>query len=75
MGRYGSLDYARLTKGGFFLGLGLFVLGATGELVGHLVYGSLPAWEHTLFFYAEVFGLLIGFFSPWVFGVLLPLTE
>ncbi|ELZ03115.1 DUF7860 family protein [Natrialba asiatica] len=75
MGRYGSLDYARLTKTGFLLGLGVFALGAGGELAGNAFYGGLPGWEHTLFFYAEVLGLLIGFFSPWVFGILLPLTE
>lgn len=42
MGRYGDLDYGLLTKTGFFLGVGLFVLGAGGVAVGHAVYGTLP---------------------------------
>ena len=75
MARYGDLDYPRLTKVGFLLGLGLFVLGAGGEVVGHALYGSLPAWENTLFVTSEGVGLVVGFFSPIVFGILLPLTE
>lgn len=75
MGRYGDLDYPRLAKFGFLLGLGLFALGAGGEVVGHALYGSLPAWENTLFVFSEGIGLVIGFFSPIVFGILLPLTE
>ena len=75
MGRYGDLDYARLVKGGFLLGLGLLVIGAAGELVGHAYFDPLPAWEAALFFDLEVAGILIGFFSPFVFGILLPLTE
>ncbi|ADB61345.1 hypothetical protein Htur_2467 [Haloterrigena turkmenica DSM 5511] len=74
-GRYGDLDYPTLTKGGFLLGLGLLVLGAAGELLGHAFVGQLPAWEHTLFTFAEGGGLIIGFFSVWIFGVILPLTE
>lgn len=75
MGRYGELDYAYLTKAGFLLGLGLFTFGAGGEIVGHALFGTIPAWEDTLFTYSEGVGLLVGFFSPWIFGVLLPLTE
>lgn len=75
MGRYGDLDYPFLTKTGFFLGLGLLSFGAGGELIGPALFGSLPAWEHTLFYYSELIGLVIGFFSPWIFGILLPLTE
>ena len=74
-GRYGDLDYPALTKGGFLLGLGLLVLGAAGELLGHMFVGQLPGWEHTLFTFAEGGGLIIGFFSVWIFGVILPLTE
>ena len=75
MGRYGDLDYAFLTKSGFLFGLGLLVLGALGEVLGHVLVGQLPAWEHTLFTYAEGLGIVIGFFSIWIFGVFLPLTE
>lgn len=75
MGRYGDLNYALLAKGGFLLGLGLFIVGAGGELVGHAVFGSLPAREETLLFDLEVLGLVIGFFSPILFGIFLPLTE
>lgn len=75
MGRYGNLDYSRLTKIGFFLGLSLFIIGAGGEFVGHTYLNDLPAWESTLLYFIEVIGLLIGFFSPFVFGIFLPLTE
>ena len=75
MGRYGDLDYERLTKAGFLLGLGLLVIGAAGEIVGHAYFGPIPSWEASLFFDLEVIGIVIGFFSPFVFGILLPLTE
>lgn len=70
-----DLDYATLAKGGFLLGFGLFVLGAGGELVGHALYESLPAWENTLFLYSEGAGLLVAFVSPILFGIVLPLME
>lgn len=73
-GRYGDLNYERLTKRGFALGVALFVLGGLGELAGH-AYGPLPAWEATLLFDAEVLGVLLMLFVPIVFGVALPLTE
>lgn len=75
MGRYGSLDYATLAKRGFLLGLTLFLTGAAGGIVGPAVFGPLPAVGMQLLFDAELLGLLVGFFSPLVFGVLLPLTE
>lgn len=71
----GSLDYAHWAKLGFLIGLGLFVVGVGGEIVGHSVTGTLPAWENTLFTYAEGVGLVAGFFSPIVFGIVLPLIE
>ena len=74
-GRYRNLDYARWAKTGFVHGLVLLLGGATAEVVGHTFYETLPAWEESLFFYAEVAGVLVGFFSVWVFGVFLPLTE
>lgn len=75
MGQYGDFDYAFLTRAGFSLGLGLLALGAAGEILGHALFGSLPAWENTLFTYAEGIGIVIGFFSVWIFGVVLPLIE
>ena len=74
-GRYGNLDYARLAKLGFALGVFVFAVGATGEVAGHALYGSLPAWEDALFFDMEVLGVFVGLLSPLVFGILLPLTE
>lgn len=70
-----SLDHAFLAKAGFLLGVTLFVMGAGGELIGHGMYGSLPGWETTLFFDLEVIGLLISLFSPFLFGIFLPLVE
>jgi hypothetical protein len=64
-----------LTRGGFFLGLGLFAPGAGGEVIGHAYFAPLPAWEETLLFDLEVIGLVVAFCSPFVFGIFLPLTE
>ncbi|MFC7047380.1 hypothetical protein ACFQH6_19920 [Halobacteriaceae archaeon GCM10025711] len=75
MGRYGNLDYPMLTKGGFALGVLLIAVGGAGELAGHAVYGTLPAWENTLFTDLEVVGILVALLSPFVFGIALPLTE
>lgn len=75
MRRYGDLDYAEWTKTGFLIGVGLLAVGALGELLGHTFFGPIPAWEDTLFTTAEVVGILVGFFSIWIFGVILPLTE
>jgi len=70
-----SIDHARYAKLGFLLGLGLFALGGGGEIVGHSVLGGIPEWESALLFDIEVIGLLVGFFSPFVFGIALPLIE
>lgn len=75
MARYGNFDYTIGAKGGFLLGFALLVIGAGGELIGHAVFGTLPSWENTLLFNLEVLGLLIGFFSPLIFGIILPLTQ
>jgi hypothetical protein len=75
MGRYGDLDYPTLTRTSFLLGLGLFAVGGLGELVGHAYFAPLPGWEQTLLFDLEALGLVVAFFSPIVFGILLPLTE
>ncbi|WP_049971695.1 DUF7860 family protein [Haladaptatus cibarius] len=75
MGRYGDLDYPKLTKRGFFLGVALLTIGALGEIVGTALYGPLPAWENALFTDLEIIGILLGLLSPFVFGMFLPLTE
>jgi hypothetical protein len=75
MGRYGDLDYALWTEVGFLLGVALVALGGGGELVGHALYGTLPAWENALFTDMEAVGIVVGLLSPFVFGVFLPLTE
>ena len=75
MGRYGKLDYTKLTKMGFLLGVALVAVGALGELIGTSLYGSLPGWENMLFTDLEILGILLGLLSPFVFGIFLPLTE
>ncbi|ERH06842.1 MAG: hypothetical protein J07HN4v3_02466 [Halonotius sp. J07HN4] len=74
-GRYGKIEYATLTKRGFLLGVALFAIGALGELGLTAVGLSVPDWERALLFDLELAGILIGLLSPFVFGVLLPLTE
>ncbi len=75
MGRYGTIDYPVWAKRGFLLGLGLFVVGAMGEIVGHTVLGTLPDPTNTILFDFEVLGVLLGLLSPLIFGIVLPLTE
>ena len=74
-GRYGQIEYATLTKRGLRLGVGLFAIGALGELGLAAAGVSVPDWERALLFDLELVGILIGLLSPFVFGVLLPLTE
>lgn len=75
MGRSETLDYPRLTKMSFAFGVGLFAVGALGTVIGSAVFGSLPGWEQTLLFDAEVLGLVIALVAPLIFGVVMPLTE
>jgi hypothetical protein len=75
MGRYGDIDYPTVTRRAFVLGVSLFLIGALGEVVGHAMFGTLPGWEETLLFEAEVVGVLLALLAPIVFGLILPLTE
>ena len=75
MGRYGELDYGRLTKYGFGLGVFLFVLGVAGAFLGPAVFGPLPGWEEALFVESEATGIIVAFLSVVLFGIVLPLTE
>lgn len=74
-GRYGDLDYPRLTKRSFLAGLILFAVGAVGEFAIFAAGLQIPAWEETLLLDLEILGVLICLLSPFVFGIVLPLTE
>ncbi|MGQ4556360.1 DUF7860 family protein [Halobellus sp. GM3] len=74
-GRYGDIDYPTLTKRSFLLGFGLFAFGALGELALAATGVQVPGWEHALLVDAEWIGVAIALLSPFVFGILLPLTE
>jgi len=75
MGQYKSMDHATLAKRGFLLGVGLFALGALGELAAHVFVGPLPGWGNLLLTDMEALGILLALFSPLVFGIVLPLVE
>lgn len=75
MGRYGDLHYSTLTKAGFALGVALVAIGILGEVAGHALLGTLPAWEDALFVDFEIAGIVVGLLSPFVFGIVMPLTE
>ena len=75
MARYGDLDYPKLTKRGFLLGLAMLFVGAAGEAFLPALVGPLPPWEDTLLLDLEMLGLVVAFLSPVVFGFALPLTE
>ena len=75
MARYGSLDYAKITKYGFLVGVVLLCVGGGGEILGHAYLGELPAWEAALFLDLEVVGTAMMLLVPFVFGIALPLTE
>lgn len=74
-GRYGDLDYPKLTKRSFLLGVSLLVVGELGDAALRAVSESAPAWEHTALAWAAILGVLIALTSPFVFGIVLPLTE
>jgi hypothetical protein len=72
MGRYGNLDYPKLTKFGTLASLALVLVGAVGFRLGE---GRLPGWELAILFDMEVLGVLGMVLCPFVFGVFMPLTE
>ncbi|MFC6955088.1 hypothetical protein [Halorubellus litoreus] len=74
-GRYGDLDYPSLTKRSFLLGVCLLIVGEVGDAFLSQYGGTVPAWEHQLLVSAAVLGVLIALCSPFVFGIVLPLTE
>lgn len=70
-----SLDYARLAKLGFLFGIGLFAVGAVGEIGGHAFLPTVPSTLETVFFGMETVGVIVGLVAPIVFGAVLPLIE
>lgn len=72
MGRYGTLNYESFAKFGTLASLALVLAGGAGAAVGS---GSLPAWEIALLTDLEILGVLGLLICPFVFGILLPLTE
>lgn len=75
MPQYRNMDHAMIAKRGFLLGVGLFALGALGELTAHAFLGPLPGWGNLLLTDMEALGILLALFSPLVFGIVLPLVE
>mgnify|MGYP000704583601 CR=1 FL=1 len=75
MARPRNIDYPTWTKGGFLLGVGLFLLGGVGEVLAPAVFGTLPGWEQSLLLDLEIVGVLVGLLAPLLFGIVLPLTE
>jgi hydrogenase/urease accessory protein HupE len=74
-GRYGDIDYPSLTKRSFLVGIALVALGELGEAALGTLGQSVPTWEHTLLTGIAVLGIIVALTSPFVFGILLPLTE
>jgi hypothetical protein len=74
-GRYGNLDYSQFTKLSFLLGLGMFVGGELGEFGLRTAGMTVPVWEHNLLTTTAALGIVIAAISPFVFGIVLPLTE
>lgn len=75
MPQYQNMDHATLAKRGFLLGVGLFTLGALGELTAHALLGPLPGWGNMLLTDMEALGLLLALFAPLIFGIVFPLVE
>jgi uncharacterized membrane protein YvlD (DUF360 family) len=74
-GRYGDLDYPSLTKRSFLVGVFLIVVGEAGDAFLSQSGGSVPAWEQQVLVSAAILGVLIALVSPFLFGIVLPLTE
>ena len=70
-----ATDYSRFAKGGFLLGLALFLVGGVGELALSATGGPVSEIVATLLFDMEVLGVAVGLFAPLTFGIVLPLVE
>ncbi|GAA0721008.1 putative YccA/Bax inhibitor family protein [Halorubrum trapanicum] len=75
VGRYGDIDYSKATKRAFAVGAVLFTFGVVADVYLRSTGAAVPAWEQTLLVEAEMFGVLVMLLAPFVFGILLPLTE
>lgn len=73
-GRYGDLEYGRLTKTGVVAGAVLFAVGAIAEY-GLQATGSITPTLESVFLGMEFLGPLLALLSVLLFGVALPLTE
>ena len=74
-GRYGKVDYARLTKGGVAVSLLAFALAVAVQFGAAAAGMTLPGWERTLLTDVEYLAILGVPVSVFVFGVVMPLTE
>ncbi|ADJ14977.1 DUF7860 family protein [Halalkalicoccus jeotgali] len=75
MGQHQRLSYSQYARGGFALGVAVFLVGILGHAVGPALLGALPAWEVTLFTVMEFSGIGLALCSPLVFAIVLPLIE
>lgn len=74
-GRYGNVDYPKVTKlsvVGFFA---LFVVTTALNVWISTTGMVVPSWETTLLVDIELLSVLGVFLSVFVFGIFLPLTE
>ncbi len=75
MERHRRMTYPEYARGGFLLGVLLFGIGILGHAFGPTLFGSLPAWETTVFMAMEFGGIGLALCSPIVFAIVLPLIE
>ena len=68
-------DNGAFAKGGFALGVTLFLLGVLGEALGPAFVGPLPGWADMLLTDMEALGILLALLAPLVFAIILPLVE
>lgn len=74
-GTRSGLNYTLWLKRSFLGGFSAMILSIAILKFGPAIIGPLPGWEQTLFWDLSVIGLLVAFFSPFVFGIVLPLLE
>ncbi|SDL97109.1 hypothetical protein SAMN04487949_0352 [Halogranum gelatinilyticum] len=74
-GRYGDRDYHRLTKGGVAVGVSLFALGSLCEAAAAAMFGGVAGWTLAFLVELELLGVALAFAAPFLFGIVLPLTE
>lgn len=74
-GRYGDVDYARLTKTSVLLGVSLTMVGFFGHMALGMSAVHAPGWLDTVLVDAEFLGIVVALLSVFVFGIVLPLTE